>query len=224
VERGTRRYRCDGRFERRLVAQGFASIAGVDEAGRGALFGPVYAAAVILSPERLVRGLRDSKELAPERREVLAEQIQAFAGDWAVASADAGEIDSLNILQASRLAMRRAVDKLSRTPDFLLVDALTIDVAIPQRALTKGDARSRSIAAASILAKVHRDACMREYDALYPQYGLGRGKGYPTPEHLSALKLFGPTPLHRLTFEPVRRLLPARQLSLSLAGEAEGSS
>lgn len=193
---------------------GFASIAGVDEAGRGSLFGPVFAAAVILSPERPIRGLRDSKQLDPERREKLAEQICFQAKAWAVASADAAEIDRINIYEASRLAMKRAVEQLSTPPDFLLVDALSVDVSIPQRPLIKGDARCRSIAAASILAKVRRDVCMRDWDNVYPEYGLCRGKGYATTEHRKALEVFGPTPHHRMTFEPVRRM---QQLSLDLA-------
>jgi ribonuclease HII len=178
------------------------------------LFGPVFAAAVIFPPEVGIRGVRDSKELGPARREELAEEIRAAATAWAVAYADASEIDRINIYQASRLAMRRAALHL-------LVDALSVDLPVPQRALIRGDARSRSIAAASILAKVHRDSCMRDWDAFYPQYGLARGKGYGTSEHLAALEQFGPTPQHRFTFEPVRRLLPPRQLSLGMASSAE---
>ncbi len=172
----------------------------------------------------MIRGLRDSKELEPESRSALAEEIRAKAMAWAVASASAEEIDRINILQGSRLAMRRAVLKLDPCPDYLLVDAVSVDLSIPQRALIKGDARCRSIAAASILAKVHRDACMCEWDAVYPQYGISRCKGYPTPEHLAALENFGPTPLHRFTFEPVQRVCSARQLSLAFAGEAGGGA
>lgn len=194
-------------------------MAGLDEAGRGSLFGPVFAAAVVLPPEDSIRGLRDSKELTPERREELAERIRALAAAWSVASAAAEEIDRINIYQASRLAMKRAVEVLSPPADFLLVDALSIDIGIPQRALIHGDARCRSIAAASILAKVHRDACMREWDEVYPQYGLCSSKGYATPEHLRALETFGPTPHHRMTFEPVRR---SRQFTLALADTGIG--
>lgn len=216
------RFRCDGSFERRLRSRGFVSIAGVDEAGRGSLFGPVFASAVVLSPEHIIRGLRDSKELAPRRREELAGRIQRFAKAWAVASIDASEIDRVNIYQASRLAMKRAVEQLSPSPDFLLVDALSIDSPIPQQALIKGDARCRSIAAASILAKVHRDACMREWDKVFPEYGLGSCKGYATAEHIKALRRFGPTPLHRRSFEPVRNIWGSQQLSLPIATEEEG--
>ena len=208
------RCRCDDRFERGLRLRGFLSIAGLDEAGRGSLFGPVFAAAVILSPVRLVRGLRDSKQLEPKRREDLAAQVKARAVSWAVASADSVEIDRINILQASRLAMKRAVEQLDPRPDFLLVDAVSVDLPIPQRGLIHGDALCRSIAAASILAKVHRDAAMREWDAVYPQYGLARGKGYPTAEHLAALKAHGPSPHHRFTYDPVRRLSAPMQLDL----------
>ena len=177
----------------------------MDEAGRGCLFGPVYAAAVILPLDLRIDGVRDSKQLAARRREELAARIQAEATAWAVAEASAGEIDQINILQASRLAMRRAVERLTTSPDFLLVDAIDIDLPVPQRGLIKGDARVRSIAAASILAKVHRDACMRRWNETYPQYGLARHMGYGTREHLAALEKFGPTPQHRATFEPVRK-------------------
>jgi ribonuclease HII len=199
------KYRCEGTLERELRARGFGAVAGVDEVGRGALFGPVVAAAVILSPERPVRGLDDSKQLEPERREVLAARIRERAVSWAVAAVDAAVIDAVNIYQASRLAMRRAVEQLRPAPDFILVDAVPLDVPMPQRALIKGDARCHAIAAASIVAKVWRDACMRVWDEAYPEYGLADHKGYSTPEHYKALERFGPSPLHRLSFEPVRR-------------------
>src|SRR5579872_6096612 len=140
--------RCQGKYERGARAQGFERIAGVDEVGRGALFGPVFAAAVILSPDRPIRGLRDSKQLDPERRETLAKRIRERAVAWALGAADAFEIDRINIYQASRLAMRRAVERLSPAPDFLLVDAIRIELPISQRALIHGDALSQCIAAA----------------------------------------------------------------------------
>jgi ribonuclease HII len=202
----TSRLRCDGRFERELRERGFQAIAGVDEAGRGALFGPVFAAAVMLPPAHGLRGLNDSKQLTAARREQLAEAIRGRAVAWAVAQAESEEIDRINIYQASRLAMRRAASQLVPSPDFVLVDALRLDLKVEQLGLIKGDARVHSIAAASILAKVSRDACMREWDAVYPHYGLARHKGYGTVEHLAALEKFGPTPQHRVTFEPVRRL------------------
>jgi ribonuclease HII len=151
-----------------------------------------------------VRGLNDSKLLEPERREVLAERIRERAVAWAIGAVDAATIDRVNIYQASRMAMRLAVNRLSPAPDFLLVDAVPLEIPLPQRALIKGDARCHAIAAASILAKVQRDACMRAWDAIFPEYGLAAHKGYATPEHCRALEQFGPTPLHRLSFEPVR--------------------
>lgn len=196
--------RCEGAIERELRARGFHTVAGVDEVGRGSLFGPVVAAAVILSPDRPIRGLNDSKLLTPERREVLAERIRERAVSWSVAAVDAATIDFVNIYQASRIAMRQAVGRLSPAPGFVLVDAVPLDLAIPQRPLIKGDARCHAIAAASILAKVHRDGWMQTWDAVFPEYGLASHKGYATPEHTRALATFGPTPLHRLSFEPVR--------------------
>jgi ribonuclease HII len=151
-----------------------------------------------------VRGLNDSKLLEPERREVLAERIRERAVAWAIGAVDAAMIDKVNIYQASRMAMRIAVSRLNPAPDFLLVDAVPLELALPQRALIKGDARCHAIAAASILAKVQRDACMREWHTIFPEYGLASHKGYSTPEHYRALEQYGPTPLHRLSFEPVR--------------------
>lgn len=196
--------RCEATLERELRARGFQAVAGVDEVGRGALFGPVVAAAVILSADRPVRGLNDSKQLDAERRELLAERIRERAVAWSVAAVDAATIDAINIYQASRVAMRVAVSRLNPAPDFLLVDAVAIDLPLPQRGLIHGDARCHAIAAASIVAKVYRDACMRSWDAIFPEYGLAAHKGYSTPEHYKALETLGPTPLHRLSFEPVR--------------------
>ena len=196
--------KCQGKYERDARAEGFERIAGVDEVGRGALFGPVFAAAVILSPDRPIRGLRDSKMLDAERREVLAQRIRERAVAWSVGAADAFEIDRINILQASRLAMRRAIEHMNPGPDYLLVDAVTVDLPLAQRALIHGDALSQCIAAASILAKVERDACMRKWDLVFPHYGLKNHKGYSTDEHWKALETHGPTPMHRFSFEPVR--------------------
>ena len=200
--------RCQGKYEREAQAQGFRYVAGVDEVGRGALFGPVFAAAVILSPDRPIRGLRDSKQLDPERRQVLSGRIRERAVAWAVAAADAFEIDHINIYQASRLAMRRAVERLQPAADYLLIDAVSIDLPIAQRSLIHGDALSQCIAAASILAKVERDACMCAWDAVFPQYGLKNHKGYSTGEHWRALEIHGPTSLHRFSFWPVREHCP----------------
>jgi len=179
-------------------------IAGLDEAGRGALFGPVVAAAAILDPQRVIRGLDDSKKLSPERRAELAPLIRERAVAWAVAQVEPERIDAWNILQASRQAMVLAVARLSVPPDYLLLDAVTLDLPLPQKSLVHGDARSVSIAAASILAKVSRDALLDEWDSSFPQYNLRSNKGYGTPDHLEALRLHGPTPFHRYSFAPVR--------------------
>lgn len=159
---------------------------------------------MILSPDRPVRGLNDSKQLEPERREVLAARIRERAVAFAVAAVDAAMIDCINIYQASRLAMEMAVGQLAQTPDFILTDAMPLSLATPQRPLIKGDARCHAIAAASIVAKVWRDDRMRVWDRIFPEYGLAGHKGYFTPEHARALEQHGPTPLHRLSFEPVR--------------------
>src|SRR4051812_38957523 len=173
--------RCEATLERELRARGFQLVAGVDEVGRGSLFGPVVAAAVILSPDRPVRGLNDSKLLDAARREVLAERIRERAVAWSIAAVDAATIDAINIYEASRVAMRTAVARLNPAPDFLLVDAISIDLPIPQRGLIHGDARCHAIAAASIIAKVYRDACIRVWHDVFPEYGLGEHKGYATP-------------------------------------------
>jgi len=194
---------CTLRYEKKAWRAGARLVAGVDEVGRGSLFGCVVAAAVILDPAYRVRGLRDSKLLLPERRQVLAERIREHAVAWAVAAVDAGRIDQINIYHASRAAMREAVMRLSPTADHLLVDAMRLDCEVPQNAIIHGDALSASIAAASILAKVERDRIMCEWDAVFPAYGLASHKGYSTPKHLAALREFGPTPLHRQSFAPV---------------------
>ena len=195
---------CSSRFERLARQAGWLRIAGLDEAGRGALFGPVVAAAAILDPRRVIRGLDDSKKLSPERRAELAPLIRERAVAWAVAQVEAARIDAWNILQASRQAMTLAIAQLAVPPDYLLLDAVKLDLALPQKSLIHGDARSVSIAAASILAKVARDQLVEQLDASYPQYNLRSNKGYGTPDHLEALRLHGPTPLHRFSFAPVR--------------------
>ena len=195
---------CSTRYERDARQHGWRRIAGLDEAGRGSLFGPVVASAVILNPRRRIVGLDDSKKLTPERRGELAPRIREHALAWAVAEIDASRIDAWNIYQASRQAMTAAVTQLNPLPDYLLLDAIEIDLPIEQRALIHGDARSVSIAAASILAKVARDLLMEEFHEMYPQYGLAQNKGYGTPDHLDALRRHGPTPLHRFSYAPVR--------------------
>lgn len=183
-------------------------VCGVDEAGRGPLAGPVFAAAVILEDPSLIRGLTDSKKLSSKRRDALAPEIRAGAVAWAVASASVDEIDELNILQASLLAMRRAVLALAQTPVAVLVDGLHVPrLPMPAQAIVRGDATVPAISAASILAKVDRDAAMLELHAKYPGYGFDRHKGYGTAAHLLALRRLGPTPAHRRSFSPVRESL-----------------
>jgi len=178
--------------------------AGVDEAGRGPLAGPVVAAAVILDPKRPVRGLRDSKLLTALARERLAIQIRSRAIAWAVGAADVGEIDTINILQATLLAMRRAIEALTVTPTEALIDGNRCPTLnCPSRAVIKGDRDIPSISAASILAKTVRDAMLVELDRAYPQYGFAQHKGYATVEHLAALDRHGPCPAHRRSFAPV---------------------
>ena len=220
---------CCARYERLARQAGCSRIAGLDEAGRGALFGPVVAAAAILDPKRVIRGLDDSKKLSPERRAELAPRIRDRAVAWAVAQVEPGRIDAWNILQASRQAMMLAIAQLAVPPDYLLLDAVTLDLTLPQKSLIHGDARSVSIAAASILAKVARDALLEQWDVSFPQYNLRSNKGYGTPDHLEALRLYGPTPLHRFSFAPVRQACcwarKASQQDLPLgrpAAEGEG--
>jgi ribonuclease HII len=202
---------CSGKRESEIRQDGYRHVAGADEAGRGALCGPVFAAAVALDPERPIAGLADSKVLDAATREQLAIAIRERALAWAVASAGAEEIDRINIYQASRLAIRRAVERLHPPCDYLLVDALRIDWPVPQEAIIKGDAKVSCIAAASILAKVARDACMCDLDAQFPGYGFAIHKGYPTPAHREALRRLGPCREHRRSYAPVRE---AMQLSL----------
>jgi ribonuclease HII len=198
-----KKLRCTLRFEKKIWQLGMRLVAGVDEVGRGSLFGPVVAAAVILDPEYRIRGLRDSKLLPADRREVLAQRIREHAIAWAVAAIDAARIDQINIYQASRLAMRDAVLGLSPGADHLLVDALRLDCELPQQPIIHGDAISASIAAASIIAKVERDRMIVDWDPVFPAYGLASNKGYSTPRHLAALREHGPSPLHRQSFAPV---------------------
>jgi len=198
-----KRLRCTLKFEKKAWGMGRSLVAGVDEVGRGSLFGPVVAAAVILDPAYRIRGLRDSKLLPPERRRTLAERIREHSIGWAVAAVDAARIDQINIYQATRLAMREAVLRLKPRPDHLLIDALVLDCELPQRAIIHGDALSASIAAASILAKVERDRMVKEWDPVFPVYRLASNKGYSTPQHIAALRRYGPSPLHRQSFAPV---------------------
>ena len=192
-------------------------VAGVDEAGRGPLAGPVVAAAVILDPYRPIEGLQDSKRLTAARRELLYEEIQEKALAWAVASADVGEIDRINILQATMLAMQRAVEALQPTAQHALIDGNRCPLlACPAQAIVKGDSRVAAISAASIMAKVTRDREMLSLDLQYPGYGLARHKGYPSKAHIEALENLGVTPIHRRSYAPVRRVME-RQAGLPQA-------
>jgi ribonuclease HII len=198
-----KKLRCTLNFEKRAWTAGAQHVAGVDEVGRGSLFGPVVAAAVILDPAHRIRGLRDSKLLPADRREELALLIRRHCIAWAVAAVDSARIDQINIYQASRLAMLHAVQQLAPAASHLLVDAVRLDCELPQQPIVHGDALSASIAAASILAKVERDRMISAWDPVFPMYGLASNKGYCTPRHLAALREFGPSPLHRQSFSPV---------------------
>jgi ribonuclease HII len=195
---------CCSRYEREARQRGWLRICGVDEVGRGSLFGPVVAAAVILNPRRRIVGLDDSKKLTHDRRAVLAQRIKEHALDFSIAQIDAARIDAWNIYQASKQAMIACITTLTMSPDYLLIDAMELELQVEQKSLIHGDARSVSIAAASIIAKVERDRMMEEFHQTYPQYGLCHNRGYATPDHLAALKEHGPTPLHRHSFAPVR--------------------
>jgi len=204
--------RCTLHLEKLAFRQGWRFVAGCDEAGRGALLGPLYAAAVILDPAISIAGIDDSKKLTAPRRESLAEEIRAKALAWQVVAVTAEEVDALNVYEASRQGMLRALKALNPAPDFILTDAMPLreageNLGIPHRAIIHGDARSVSIAAASILAKVARDEHLARLDGAFPQYGLARNKGYGTRDHLSALARFGPCSEHRKTYQPVKDCL-----------------
>ena len=192
-------------FEQRARSRGYRLIAGIDEAGRGALAGPVVAAAVILPMGVRIDGVDDSKKLSPEKRERLFDVIMSQALRVGVGMAGHREIDRINILQATRLAMQEAVGKLSPQPDYLLIDGITtIASPLPQKTIKKGDSLSLTIAAASIIAKVSRDRLMAELDRKYPGYGFAGHKGYGSSDHLEAIRRLGPSPVHRLTFGGVK--------------------
>jgi ribonuclease HII len=215
-----KRLKCTLRYEKLAWASGAKLVAGVDEVGRGSLFGPVVAAAVILDPSYRIRGLRDSKLLDREMREKLAPRIREHALAWAIAAVDVATIDQINIYWASKRAMEDAVAMLTLRPDHLLIDALRVNCECPQTPIIHGDALSASIAAASIIAKVERDAMITAWDPVFPEYGLASNKGYSTPRHLKTLREKGPTPLHRLSFSPVwTSSAPQEVLELMLEGE-----
>jgi ribonuclease HII len=190
-------------FEKDLAKQGYVRIAGCDEAGRGPLAGPVVAGCVILKPGQVIPNVNDSKKLTEIQRDTLCTKICAEAYDFGVGIVDAAEIDKINILQAAKKAMLLAVQDLENPPDFILLDAMSIELDIPQRSVIKGDARSATIAAASIIAKTTRDRIMVRYDMEYPQYGFSGHKGYGCKTHLEAIKEHGPCPIHRLSFKGV---------------------
>jgi ribonuclease HII len=199
---------CGWKLERAARKCGALRIAGLDEVGRGPMFGPVVAAAVILAPKCRLDGLNDSKKLSEKKRNQLDIEIRANAVAWAIAAIDVETINKINIRNASLLAMKRAVEHLALSPDYLLIDGLdTIDFACPQQAVVQGDGTSYSIAAASILAKVYRDRMIVELDSEYPGYGLASHKGYCSAEHMAALARLGPTPLHRKNWSPVAQTM-----------------
>jgi len=207
-------YTCTRIFESQALRRGCRLVAGCDEAGRGALLGPLYAAAVILDPLQPIAGVDDSKKLSAVEREAFAVEIRAKAIAFQVVAVEAAEVDAINVYEASRAGMIRALQALSPAPDYVLTDAMPLeraddsaDFPIPYRSIIHGDARSVSIAAASILAKVARDARLRELDRLYPQYLLAKNKGYGTRDHFASLARYGPCPEHRQTFQPVRDCL-----------------
>jgi len=224
--------RCTDRFEKEAFATGAQCVAGVDEVGRGCLFGPVVAAAVILDPAYRIKGLRDSKLIPAARREVLAARIKQHAFAYAIASVDVETIDRVNIYHATRMAMLNAVAELAeqRMPDHLLVDAMVIDFPsadqrLPQSKIFYGDAQSISIAAASIIAKVERDRMMAEIAAQYPQYDIASNKGYRSPKHIAALKQHGPSELHRKSFAPVWNALhPQEELFAEASEHRDGET
>jgi ribonuclease HII len=190
-------------FENDLISQGYVRVAGLDEAGRGPLAGPVVAASVVLPPSFEIPGINDSKKLTEKQRDLFCRYVCGIAADFGVGIVEADEIDSINILEATKKAMMLAIEDMMRPPDFLLIDALTLGINIPQKPLIKGDSRSASIAAASIIAKTTRDRIMLGYHQQYPGYGFGRHKGYGCKTHMDAIKKLGPCPIHRKSFRGV---------------------
>jgi ribonuclease HII len=194
-------------FEKELYNEGYNFIAGTDEAGRGPLAGPVVAAAVILPKNTIITGVNDSKQLTEKKRNELFDIINEKALAVGVAFIDNQKIDEINILEASRLAMMEAIKKLKIKPEYVLSDAMPMNIDVPVKPIIKGDALSESIAAASIIAKVSRDRYMDEMDKLYPEYGFKKHKGYPTKDHIEAIKKYGITDIHRKTFKPIKTML-----------------
>lgn len=194
-------------YEKELRANGYQWIAGIDEVGRGPLAGPVVASAVILPAGIHIPGINDSKKLTAKKREKIYQYLQEKAISTGIGVVEAEEIDTLNIYDATKKAMILALNNLSIQPDYLLIDAMTLPTSIPQKSLIKGDAVSISIASASIIAKVYRDRIMTEYSNQYPQYQFNKNMGYGTKEHLQALEKYGPTPIHRKSFSPIKEMV-----------------
>ncbi|MCM3759429.1 ribonuclease HII [Alkalihalobacillus oceani] len=191
-------------YERQLRSQGYHALAGIDEVGRGPLAGPVVAAAVILPPDFRLLGLTDSKKLTKQKREAFSEIIKREAVAYSIEMVHADEIDRINIYQATKMAMKAAISTLHKEPDYLLLDAMSLQLDIPQTSLIKGDEKSITIAASSVIAKVARDTYMAELETKYPGYGFSRHAGYGTKEHLAAIDRLGVTPEHRRSFKPVQ--------------------
>ena len=194
------------RYEKELYKAGYQAIAGIDEVGRGPLAGPVVAAAVILPPECKIKGLNDSKKIPKKKHKDIYQAVMDKALAVGIGLMDSEIIDQVNIYEATKLAMKEALSKLSLKPDYLLIDAMKLDIDIPQESIIKGDANSLSIAAASIVAKVTRDKLMADYDKEYPGYDFAQNAGYGTKSHLQGLERHGVTPIHRKTFEPVKSM------------------
>jgi len=192
------------RYEKELYQAGYRAIAGIDEVGRGPLAGPVVAAAVILPPGCKIKGLNDSKKIPKKKHQEIYQAVMDKALAVGIGLMDNEIIDQVNIYEATKLAMKEALSKLSLKPDYLLIDAMKLDVEIPQESIIKGDANSLSIAAASIVAKEVRDQMMKDYEQLYPGYGFAQNSGYGTKAHIEGLEKLGPTPIHRMTFAPVK--------------------
>ncbi len=188
-------------YERQLSAQGYARVCGADEVGRGPLAGPVVCAAVIMPTDCVIEGVDDSKKLSAKKREALSEEILKKAVAYAICRVEPQKIDEINILEATKLCMKQAVESLSVAPDFAITDGnMKLDISIPQKSIIKGDGLSYSIGAASIIAKVYRDRLMEDYDKIYPEYGFAKNKGYGTAEHIRAIEQHGLCPIHRRSF------------------------
>lgn len=194
-------------YENKILELGFLHIAGVDEVGRGSMIGPVITAAVILDPKNVIEGLNDSKQLSPKKRQLLEVEIKAKAIAWAIGEATIDEVDDLNVYQATKIAMQRAIANLKIKPDYLLVDAMPLESDIEVLSIIKGDSKSASIAAASIIAKEYRDRLISSEAIHYPEYQFDKNKGYLTKKHREALEEYGPTSYHRKTFKPVKEML-----------------